>query len=297
MSGKAVSWAFRQFLKDPRCKLVLLALAEHYNDQTQRCDPGQERLAHFAECSVSTIRRQLAKLESAGHIKRQKRGGKGGGRQSDAYELMFSRQGELGHRLPAIAMHGSLDEEQPITAVHVATGHSYARNKRSQLCTPNRKRTGRENRKSAHERAKGGTAVVVANRNDLSSRPISSFAPGSLPTPQSPPPVFEGACLVVTAKQHADWQRMYPGTDLARLYPIVDGDCREKGRLNGAALAWAQKKLGYLINDEQREAQRRGKYAGPIVPPWELSDSVTGDAREDAINAYFATVPGYTGRG
>ena len=97
MSVKAVKWAMFQAVGDAQSKLLLMTLAEHHNEKTGCCDPGQKRLSIQCECDEEgrTVRRHLAKLESAGFLRKQKRGGKGDGRQSDEYELALDRPGEL----------------------------------------------------------------------------------------------------------------------------------------------------------------------------------------------------------
>lgn len=73
MSIKAVSWAFDQKLNDPLCKLVLLAVADHYNESSGDAWPSIERLMEYTEASRSTVIRKLKILETTGYMSRKKR--------------------------------------------------------------------------------------------------------------------------------------------------------------------------------------------------------------------------------
>ena len=73
MSIKAVGWAFDQKLSDPMAKLVLLAVADHYNESSGDAWPSVERLMEYTEASRSTVLRKLKKLETTGLISRTKR--------------------------------------------------------------------------------------------------------------------------------------------------------------------------------------------------------------------------------
>ena len=89
MSINAMNWAFQQNLP-PAEKLVLLALADHYNGGTGLCIPGQKLLAEQASMSVRSVQRHLADLEERGMISRRARfRSEGRGRTSDAYSLSF----------------------------------------------------------------------------------------------------------------------------------------------------------------------------------------------------------------
>ena len=68
MSIKAVSWALEQSLKDATGKLVLIALADRYNDEYGHAWPSVAWLATAGDCSERTIRRKLRDLEAKGYI-------------------------------------------------------------------------------------------------------------------------------------------------------------------------------------------------------------------------------------
>jgi hypothetical protein len=65
MSWRAIAWAIKQKTGSPGCKLLLLALANHANEQG-RCWPSQETLADCTELSRYSIARHSRELQSAG---------------------------------------------------------------------------------------------------------------------------------------------------------------------------------------------------------------------------------------
>ena len=85
MSVKAIGWAFEQKLDDPLAKLVLLALADHYNESTGNAWLSIDRFVTVTEGSRSTVIRKLKKLEQVGLISREKRYNK-----TDVYRINFS---------------------------------------------------------------------------------------------------------------------------------------------------------------------------------------------------------------
>lgn len=85
MSVKAIGWAFDQRLDDPLAKLVLLTLADHYNESTGDAWPSIDRLVSVTEGSRSTVIRKLKKLEQVGLISREKRYNK-----TDVYRINFN---------------------------------------------------------------------------------------------------------------------------------------------------------------------------------------------------------------
>ena len=68
MSIKAIAWAGEQDPGDPIAKLILLALCEHYNEETEICYPGKKTLMKWAICSSATVKRKLLKLADEGWI-------------------------------------------------------------------------------------------------------------------------------------------------------------------------------------------------------------------------------------
>lgn len=78
MSGRLVGQAFYVPV-DPSSKLVLLALADHANDEGLGVWPGNERLAVKVGLSIRQVQRCLGHLESHGLIRRVKHrlGGRG----------------------------------------------------------------------------------------------------------------------------------------------------------------------------------------------------------------------------
>jgi len=70
-------------------KLVLISLANAYNHKTGRCDPGQDRIAREALCSVGTVQRHTRSLEKQGLIKRRTKAQGYGKGSKTYYELDF----------------------------------------------------------------------------------------------------------------------------------------------------------------------------------------------------------------
>jgi len=68
MSIEALTWAFKQKLDDPTAKLVLLGIADKYNEDRGYAWPSVERLADMADCTERTVSRKLALLQEVGLI-------------------------------------------------------------------------------------------------------------------------------------------------------------------------------------------------------------------------------------
>jgi hypothetical protein len=69
MSIHAYAWAWAQQL-DPSEKLLLLAIADHLNSETNRAFPSVRRLMKFTGLSERHVRRCLGSLESADYIEK-----------------------------------------------------------------------------------------------------------------------------------------------------------------------------------------------------------------------------------
>lgn len=85
MSVASLSWAFRQSLR-PTTKLVLLALADHANDDGE-CWPGIPGLTRKTGLSDRAIQEHLRKLERAGLLKITPRTDQQGRQISSLYRL------------------------------------------------------------------------------------------------------------------------------------------------------------------------------------------------------------------
>jgi hypothetical protein len=75
MSIKVMTWVFDNSPMTNSNRLVLLALADHADDETWSCYPSIARLARKARLSESTTRRALQCLERAGAISVKVHGG------------------------------------------------------------------------------------------------------------------------------------------------------------------------------------------------------------------------------
>ena len=73
MSIKAVSWALEQKLSDPVGKLILIAIADRYNDEYGYAWPSVTWLSIVGDCSERTVRRKLRQFEEADIIATTKR--------------------------------------------------------------------------------------------------------------------------------------------------------------------------------------------------------------------------------
>ena len=73
-------------IKDASAKLVLLVLADHFNESTGECFPSQQRIMDATSLSRATVIRKLKWLEEAGLISRVKRYN-----NSDIYSLVFEK--------------------------------------------------------------------------------------------------------------------------------------------------------------------------------------------------------------
>lgn len=76
MSFSAAAWAIRQEIQNSTQKLILIILADCYNDETQRCYPSYQYIAKLAGCSQCTVHRAIKELEDNGIIEVTKRDGK-----------------------------------------------------------------------------------------------------------------------------------------------------------------------------------------------------------------------------
>ena len=68
MSIKAITWAFDQKLDDPTAKLVLLGIADKYNEDRGYAWPSVERLAEMADCTERTVNRKIVMLAELGLV-------------------------------------------------------------------------------------------------------------------------------------------------------------------------------------------------------------------------------------
>ena len=68
MSIEAVTWAFRQRIDDPTAKLVLLGIADKFNEDRGYAWPSISRLAEMADCTERTVNRKIAYLAEIGLV-------------------------------------------------------------------------------------------------------------------------------------------------------------------------------------------------------------------------------------
>jgi len=73
MSFKHIAWAMHIQVGDPMAKLLLIALADRADKETNQCWPSLARLCTDTEMSMATVTRRLAYLEQKGLIARNQR--------------------------------------------------------------------------------------------------------------------------------------------------------------------------------------------------------------------------------
>ena len=68
MSIKAVSWALEQYVSDPVAKLVLIGIADRYNDERGYAWPSVAWLSKAASVTDRTVQRKIKLLEAQGFL-------------------------------------------------------------------------------------------------------------------------------------------------------------------------------------------------------------------------------------
>lgn len=122
---KAQAWAWEQKAGSPNTKLVLMALADHANDDGV-CWPGQTRLAAKAEMTTRAVRANLDRLVKSGLVRAEERRRGNGTRTSNLYFLVFdqpedSSGGQPVNRKPASG--GGQPEANDTSHRKPASGH------------------------------------------------------------------------------------------------------------------------------------------------------------------------------
>jgi len=134
MSVKAITWAWRQKLPATE-KLVLLALADHSNDEDFRAWPSLSHLADKCGLHRRSVIRLLAELETAGYLHRENRG-----LQTTVYTLVIpsdtqslGTQGHYGHSDTRDAVSGGSDTRSPevVTQRHTEPSLEPSKNRQS----------------------------------------------------------------------------------------------------------------------------------------------------------------------
>jgi len=93
MSIRAMVWALDTPVGDTKCKLVLIALADHADDDRFQCWPLVDRLAKRVEFSRRTVYRCLDQLEQRGFIKHEIRRADSGWMMSPLFTLLVPTRG------------------------------------------------------------------------------------------------------------------------------------------------------------------------------------------------------------
>ena len=101
MSLRALAWAWEQELTNPTQKLVLLAIADHANDDGL-CWPSMSHVANRCLLSTRQVQRITGTLEQHGLISRARRRRADGSLGTYTYHLNMSvpNDGTTGHTCP-----------------------------------------------------------------------------------------------------------------------------------------------------------------------------------------------------
>jgi len=95
MSAKLVGWALEQQGLELQEKLLLVVLADHFNDQEGAAWPSQERIAKIMNISDRQVRRIQVELINKGYLEVTKRHG-----QSNIYKMVVPDMDVLVPRTP-----------------------------------------------------------------------------------------------------------------------------------------------------------------------------------------------------
>lgn len=124
MSHKATNWAIQQRGLRPAAKLVLWHLCDRFHPDNG-CFPSQATLADDCELSRSSLNDQLAELEAAKLIRRERQHGAGNKRQATRYRLAFEPDFDdvkEAEPCPEIG-HGSMSENHLKPCPNLAESH------------------------------------------------------------------------------------------------------------------------------------------------------------------------------
>jgi len=144
VSLRALAWAWEQELTNPTEKLVLLAIADHANDDGL-CWPSMSHVANRCLLSTRQVQRITGTLEEHGLISRARRRRADGSLGTYTYHLNMSvpHDGTTGHTCP-------VDHRTPVSPT---TGHTCPVDHRTYVSGQNRNiRTVKESKHDQFER-------------------------------------------------------------------------------------------------------------------------------------------------
>lgn len=98
MSYKAVDVAIVTRAPSHACKLVIICLARHYNEETGKCCPSYERMAEMMGLAKSSVARAVKEAIDAGLIEKRKARKVGTHEGPNHYRLLFYVQARLAER-------------------------------------------------------------------------------------------------------------------------------------------------------------------------------------------------------
>jgi len=124
MGFRAVQAAFNVRTPSLAAKVVLWALAEHYNERTSSCFPSQERIAEDVGINKSSVKRAIGELEAAGLISKRRGLRRGSRNASYRYRLDFYIQARVEARRERMSGFTVFAPEPHVGATHPQQGIS-----------------------------------------------------------------------------------------------------------------------------------------------------------------------------
>jgi DNA-binding transcriptional ArsR family regulator len=111
-----MAWAWRQQVGNPTRKTILLALADHA-DQDGICWPGHEGIAEKCEVSRRTVIRQIEQLARDGLVSVERRRGQFGRQASNRYRLRVTESHPADSRVTSTTVQSDTDDRSRVTPV------------------------------------------------------------------------------------------------------------------------------------------------------------------------------------
>ncbi|MES0071876.1 helix-turn-helix domain-containing protein [Mesorhizobium sp. M0058] len=105
MSIQKIAWVLDQHVPDPAMKLILISLANCFNEKSGQCNPGFEQLGRETSLSRSTIIRKLKALEDDRWITSESVFTPSGRQTSNSYKIIVARES-----VTVTPLEGSLDD-------------------------------------------------------------------------------------------------------------------------------------------------------------------------------------------
>lgn len=166
-----IAWARGVRTGSPSRKAVLVALADHCNDHTLRCDPRLDLLADETELSLTTVKRAAKELVESGLIGRERR------RRADGslsvYTYTFPQVETTSVGQPGVTVAPSAPQ---MTRDHSGTAEPEEGQEQKQDLEPDARiaRIGKVDRKPTSERERILAPAILAEWNVLANQQLRS---------------------------------------------------------------------------------------------------------------------------